>query len=51
MIIDPHGEILADAESNECVIQAKIDPAWLEEYRRTFPALGDIRSCISGEYR
>lgn len=43
MIIDPHGEIVADAESNECVIQAKIDAAWLAEYRRTFPALNDMR--------
>ena len=43
MIVDPHGEILADAGSNECVIQAKIDPAWLAEYRRAFPALNDMR--------
>ena len=43
MIVDPHGEILADAGSSECVIQAKIDPVWLEEYRRTFPALADMR--------
>jgi omega-amidase len=43
MIVDPHGEILADAGSSECVIQAKIDPQWLAEYRRTFPALDDMR--------
>jgi predicted amidohydrolase len=43
MIIDPHGEILADAGDKECVIQARIDRAWLEEYRRTFPALNDMR--------
>ena len=43
MIVDPHGEILADAENKECVIQAKIDPAWLAEYRKSFPALDDIR--------
>lgn len=43
MIIDPHGEILADATNKECVIQAKIDPAWLAEYRRAFPALDDMR--------
>jgi omega-amidase len=43
MIIDPHGEILADAGSAEAVIQAKIDPEWLAEYRRAFPALEDMR--------
>jgi predicted amidohydrolase len=43
MIIDPHGEILADAGSVECVIQARIDPQWLAEYRRAFPALNDMR--------
>lgn len=43
MIIDPHGEILADAGNTECVIQGRIDAAWLAEYRRTFPALADMR--------
>ena len=43
MIIDPHGEILADAGDRECVIQAKVDLAWLAEYRRAFPALEDMR--------
>ena len=47
MIIDPHGEILADASSAETVIQAKIDPAWLAEYRRAFPALEDMRGGAS----
>jgi omega-amidase len=43
MIIDPHGEILADAGSAEAVIQKEIDPAWLAEYRSAFPALADMR--------
>jgi predicted amidohydrolase len=43
MIIDPHGEILADAGGAETVIQAKMDPEWLTEYRRAFPALEDMR--------
>jgi predicted amidohydrolase len=43
MIVDPHGEILVDAGAAECVIQAKIDPQWLAEYRRAFPALDDMR--------
>ena len=48
MIIDPHGEILADAGNVECVIQASIDTAWLEEYRRGFPALNDMRPTRPG---
>ena len=43
MIIDPHGEILADAGGAETVIQTRIDPEWLAEYRREFPALDDMR--------
>jgi predicted amidohydrolase len=43
MIIDPHGEVLADAGNAEGVIQAALDVSWLEEYRRAFPALDDIR--------
>ena len=43
MIVNPHGEILADAGSAECVIQAKIDPQWLAEYRRALPFLNDMR--------
>jgi predicted amidohydrolase len=43
MIIDPHGEIVADAGSAECVIQARLDVPWLEDYRRAFPALDDMR--------
>jgi predicted amidohydrolase len=42
MIIDPHGEILADAGDKDCVIQAKLDLAWLAEYRKSFPALDDM---------
>lgn len=43
MIVDPHGEILADAGDTETVIQAEIDVAGLAEYRRLFPALADMR--------
>lgn len=44
MIIDPHGEILADAGSAEGVIQVTMDLPWLVEYRRAFPALEDMQS-------
>ncbi|HMJ89312.1 MAG TPA: nitrilase-related carbon-nitrogen hydrolase, partial [Candidatus Acidoferrum sp.] len=43
MIIDPHGEILADAGERECVIQARIDVPNLLNYRNAFPALNDMR--------
>jgi len=46
MIVDPHGETLADAGNAECVIQSKIDPQWLTEYRKAFPALDDMRTVI-----
>ncbi len=46
MIIDPHGEILTDAGSAQCVIQAEINPQWLAEYRRVFPALDDMRPAV-----
>ena len=43
MIVDPHGEILADAGNREAVIQAAVDVVGLAEYRRLFPALADMR--------
>ena len=43
MIVDPHGEILADAGNAECVIQGTLNVPWLEEYRRAFPALDDMK--------
>ena len=46
MVVDPHGEIIADAQDKEGVIQAKLEVNWLAEYRRAFPALGDMR-CAS----
>jgi len=42
-IIDPHGEVLADAGSSEGIISADADLNALNEYRRSFPALKDIR--------
>lgn len=43
MIIDPHGEILADAGNEEGVISAEIDFEELAKWRRDFPALQDMR--------
>ncbi len=42
-IIDPRGQILADAGSAAGVIQAEIDLEGLRRYRQEFPALRDIR--------
>ena len=42
-IIDPRGEMLADAQSEERVIHATLDLDDLRAYRRKFPALEDVR--------
>ncbi len=43
LIIDPHGEILADAGEGEGVIQVKLDLASLRKYREGLPFLADLR--------
>jgi len=43
LIIDPHGEILADAGEIEGVIQAELDLANLAKYRAGLPFLNDQR--------
>jgi omega-amidase len=47
LIVDPRGEILADAGSAEGIIQAPIDLAALEAYRQAFPVLSDMRADLS----
>jgi len=47
IIVNPHGEIIADAGNGECVIGAELDPMVVENWRRDFPALKDMRA----EYR
>jgi predicted amidohydrolase len=42
MIIDPHGNVLADAGEREGVIRADIDINVVESWRRDFPALRDM---------
>jgi predicted amidohydrolase len=41
-IFDPHGNLLAGAGDRECVIQAEIDPAIVDGWRKEFPALSDM---------
>lgn len=43
LIVDPRGEIVADASGGEGTISAAIDLEELSAYRREYPALADIR--------
>jgi omega-amidase len=42
LIVDPHGEVIADGADREEVIRAEIDRDDLRDYRRRFPALRDM---------
>jgi predicted amidohydrolase len=42
MIIDPWGEVIADAGSRECLINAELDLESLVKYREEFPVLKDV---------
>jgi predicted amidohydrolase len=44
MIVDPQGEILADAGDREGYIRAQLDLAGLREYRAGLPFLADLKS-------
>ena len=48
IIVDPHGNILADAGSDERVISADIDLPALREYRGRFHVLQDVRPRFLG---
>jgi omega-amidase len=43
LIVDPHGEILADAGPDEGTIRASLDLATLRKYREGLPFLKDMR--------
>ena len=43
IIVDPQGEIVADAGEKEGLIQAKQDLADLRKYREGLPFLADLR--------
>jgi predicted amidohydrolase len=45
--VDPWGEALVEASSQEAVLVTDIDPAVISEARRTFPPLADRRSFLS----
>ena len=43
LIVDPRGEIIADAGSGAGLIRAELDLPALRDYRKQFPALQDMR--------
>jgi predicted amidohydrolase len=47
LIIDPHGNIVGDAGGAEGTLSATIDRGVVESWRRTFPALRDMRHTTS----
>lgn len=48
LIVDPRGEIRADAGTAETVVSAAVDQASLLDYRREFPVLSDIHPHFVG---
>ncbi len=47
LIIDPRGEILAEAGPDEGLIRAELDLESLTSWRRAFPALADMRADLA----
>jgi omega-amidase len=47
LILDPRGEVLADGGPHEGIVRAEIDLDALNAYRRTFPALADMRTDLA----
>ncbi|HEX5446549.1 MAG TPA: nitrilase-related carbon-nitrogen hydrolase, partial [Pirellulales bacterium] len=47
LLVDPRGETVIEAGSGPQVLSAEIERATLVDYRRDFPALGDMRSDIN----
>ncbi|MDB6037840.1 MAG: hypothetical protein JWM99_1681 [Verrucomicrobiales bacterium] len=43
IIVDPHGNIMADARSEEGLMSADLDVNEVQNWRRNFPAIRDIR--------
>ena len=43
IVVDPQGEIIAEAGNDETVLLAEVHPQAADEWRETFPVLGDRR--------
>jgi predicted amidohydrolase len=48
IVVGPKGDVLAEAESDECVLQARLDLAFQRTWRREFPALRDVHRDLLG---
>lgn len=44
IVVDPHGNIIADAGENEGIAEADLDQHIVKQWRMDFPALRDIRN-------
>lgn len=42
IVVNPHGDILAEAGQSERTIRAHLDFVWLDQYRRDLPFLNDM---------
>jgi predicted amidohydrolase len=43
MIVDPHGKVVADGGVGEGVVEAEVGVDVVEDWRREFPVLGDMK--------
>lgn len=50
IIIDPLGEVLAEAGAEPMMLEASLDHQKLLALRKTFPALGDLREDLLGRF-
>jgi omega-amidase len=50
IVVSPQGEVLAEADDQPQVLEAHLDIESLRDWRRTFPALRDIRPELLGQF-
>ena len=43
VVVDPQGNVIAEAGGDETILLADVEPAHPNEWREAFPALGDRR--------
>ena len=49
VIVSPHGEILAEGGDQPCAIKAEFNRTVIDDWRKGFPAIADIRGDLLGE--
>ena len=47
LVVDPHGVILAEADSGEQILTAELEPTVVTAWRREFPVLRDMRCAVN----